>query len=147
MEHEINENESFCRKEHNRVLFELLEFRNINEGWNGLGSVGPSKQISDAATEFMLNWSSEYILPQPELYSSGVISLQFNDEDGYTLGVVEFQKNDVGVFSIVDRKTVLDSGYVNSKSIGEILGIFKKLAEAQQCSVTKEKNRIRKVSK
>ena len=139
MEHEINENESFCRKEHNRVLFELSEFRNINEGWNGLGSVGPSKQIIDAATEFMLNWSSEYILPQPELYSSGVISLQFYDEDVYTLGGVEFHKNDVGVFSIVDRKTVLDSGYFNSKSIGEILGIIKKAGRSSAMFRNKRK--------
>ena len=130
VKHGTREHVKIRHRERNRILSELSKFRFVKEDWNGPGSVGPSKQVIEIALEFILNWPVESIVPEPEMYSNGAISWQFYDEGGYTIGGVEFHDNDVGVFSIVNRTKVIDSGCFKSNSINELLGIVGKLEVA-----------------
>ena len=128
--HGTREHANKRHSERNRILSELSEFRFVKDEWNGPGSVRPSQQVIEVALEFILNWPIGGIVPEPELYSNGAISWQFYDEGGYTIGGVEFHDNDVGVFSIVNRKKVIDSGCFKSNSINELLAIVGKLEVA-----------------
>ena len=104
---------------------EILSFNTLTDGWDGEGSLGPTKESINDAIAFVNNWSNNSMVPEPEMVFEGVVALQFYDENGDSKGGIEFRKGHLGVYAIFDKNENYETGRFNSSSIFEIKGAVK----------------------
>ena len=112
------------------ALQELYSLREYRDGWDGPGSKSPKEQLLKGAGNFLSYWTIKNYQPEPELNFDGTISLQFYEENGSTIGGIEFLNQDRGVYAIVREKRLMTSGSFNPNSREKILYVINDIGKA-----------------
>ena len=115
--HAINLRDSVCN--------EIKEFLSYSDGWDGEGSCRPELEVVNDAIQFVTNWSFKSKIPEPELVFDGAVALVFYDKERDSKGGIEFRKNHLGIYAVIDRHDKYESGKFNSGSIDDVLKTVK----------------------
>ncbi|MDD2892893.1 MAG: hypothetical protein PHF20_03090 [Halothiobacillaceae bacterium] len=83
------------------LMREVLTYSEFADGWNGVGSKGPTQQATKAATMFIDAVPAQLPLPRPMLSSNGEIGIYWGLEGGY----VEATFEPTGKFTFFSRDT------------------------------------------
>ena len=106
-------------------LDELLSvvrgFESLAMDWDGEGSVAPSSKIIEDTLVVLQNWSENMPLHEPEVTFDGHVILEVYDDEGFTLGGIEFVGDHLGVFSLNSRTEVLKKGTFDTTSQSQII--------------------------
>lgn len=107
------------------VCNEIIGFLPYSDGWDGEGSYGPELEVVNEAVLFVTNWSFKSKIPEPELVFDGAVALVFYDKARDSKGGIEFRKDHLGIYAVIDRHDKYESGKFNSSSIADVLKTVK----------------------
>ena len=110
------------------IRSEISNFNSFSDGWDGKGSSAPKKEVINDVLLFLNNWSDQSKLPEPELLFDGSIALQFYNENGNSMGGIDFCENHEGVYSILNLEEKFVTGYFNTNSTKETVLSIKKIS-------------------
>ena len=123
--HELNSYQESLKA----VCEEICSFNLFSDGWDGDGSLSPTKESISDAILFVNNWTNASIIPEPEMVFEGSVALQFYDKYGDSKGGIEFRKGHLAVFAIFNKDNRYEKGRFNSGSISDIKGAVKQIEE------------------
>lgn len=109
------------------LISEIVEVSEINDGWDGAKSKAPSGSSIKGAINVAQEWPSDIIRPEPAVTIDGNVVLELYDNDGFSIGGVEFTNDGRAFFVILDDTTVVDSDYFSPESKDEILSFINKI--------------------
>ena len=105
-------------------------FEALNDGWDGEDSRAPIEGVVDDALEVLQHWRGEVAVPEANLSFDGVLSLELYQENGMTLGGVEFIGQHQAIFTVVSETKILHTGRFNAEKPSEIMGGIELIHEA-----------------
>lgn len=114
----------------NEVRKILRGFLDMNEGWDGPGSVPPRRGVIKDASEFLGFWPSDLDVPDPELGPDGTVALELYEDEGFSRGGFDFKGDGKATFTVLSRLKIIASGTFRADSIGEIVRSISKFKSA-----------------
>lgn len=106
--------------------YEMLAYRDLEDGWDGISSVGVSRKAADLALEFLALLPSD--LNSPEASASGDGTVDWYWRNGRYAATVTFYPNGrVAYFSMTDAGRVKDSFKFNGSIPGELVESLRQL--------------------
>ena len=126
----ILEREQINNKSIDQICEQIMEFRNLKDGWDGPDSKRPMKLSIDDAINFLSYWKIELRVPEPEVTLEGAVAVEFYDDERNSCGSIEFRDNSLGVFAIIDLYDVIDKGTFRSNSKRDIVGTVARIQKA-----------------
>lgn len=99
------------------VYSKITEYGNLEDGWDGAGSVPPTKESIKITKQFILGIPAVFPLPKPMLASDGTIGMYWDDSVMY----IDIQIEENNYLSLFSRNRLSETEkYIDAIEISKI---------------------------